>query len=63
MSAPRILYEHPDADGTIEFAGGVLIACNDLDATVTRICIGPAGLRVLAERMVALSNELEGARK
>lgn len=63
MKPATILYQHPDGDGNIEHAPGVLIAANDLDATVTRIAIDTAGLRSLADRLTALADELQGGGK
>ncbi|ENO79690.1 hypothetical protein [Thauera sp. 63] len=55
-----VIYQHPDGQGCIEFDGGSLIAANDLDATVTRILIGPDGLRDLAYRLGALADVIDG---
>ena len=54
------LYEHPDGDGAIEYAGGILIVRNDCDATLTRVLIGPAGLRDLASRLCSIADRTEG---
>ncbi len=55
-----ILYEHPDGEGAIEYGGGILIAANDMDATATRVLIGPAGLRDLAARLCVLADLIDG---
>ena len=59
MSYEIILYAHPDGMGAIEYGGGILIAANDTDATVTRVLIGPVGLRDLAARLLSLADLIE----
>lgn len=53
------LFEHPDGEGAIEYGGGILIVANDMDATVARVLIGPAGMRDLASRLCNLADSLE----
>lgn len=57
------LFEHPDGEGAIEYGGGILIVANDIDATETRVLIGPAGLRDLAARLLALADEIDGGQQ
>lgn len=59
MKPATTLYGHPDGDGCIEHAPGILICANDLDSTAVRISIGPDGLRSLAEKLVEVADELE----
>lgn len=53
------LYAHPEADGAIEYAPCMLIVSNSLDATVTTVSIGPAGLRDLSARLQSLADLIE----
>ncbi|APR03796.1 hypothetical protein [Thauera chlorobenzoica] len=59
-SDEHLLFEHPDGMGAIEYGGGILIVTNDLDATATRVLIGPAGLRDLAARLRVLADLIDG---
>jgi len=59
-SDEHLLFEHPDGMGAIEYGGGILIVTNDLDATATRVLIGPAGLRDLASRLCSIADRTEG---
>ena len=59
MGDEIILFEHPDGMGAIEYGGGILIVANDMDATVTRVFIGPEGLRDLAARLRSLADLIE----
>lgn len=56
----KTLFAHPDGEGAVEYAGGILIVSNDCDATVTRVLIGPAGLRSLATRLRAVADLIDG---
>ena len=60
MTDEIILYAHPDGMGAIEYGGGVLIVANEMDATVTRVLIGPVGLRDLAARLLRLADLIDG---
>lgn len=57
------LLEHPDGEGAIEYGGGILIVANDMDATVTRVLVGPAGLRDLAARPLSLADDIDGGQQ
>lgn len=57
----KTLYSHPDGAGSIEADQNSLYCCNDLDATVTRIEIGPDGLRALAQKLREFADRMEGA--
>ena len=59
MTDEIILYAHPDGMGAIEYGGGILIVANNADATVTRVLIGPEGLRDLAAHLLRLADLIE----
>ena len=56
------LFDHPDGQGTIEFCAGRLIVTHEDSDTETTVLIGPAGLRILARKLAALADVLDGGR-
>ncbi|MHB1373912.1 MAG: hypothetical protein ACYC5W_15195 [Thauera sp.] len=63
MSAPRILYRHPDGLGIIvaDPANLRLVVSSAEEEQPVCVTIGPAGLRTLAEKLCELAEGMEGA--
>ena len=55
------LYQHPDGMGEIMFeaATGRLFTSNDCESLSAYALIGPAGLRDVAAKLLALADEVE----
>ena len=55
------LYQHPDGMGEIMFeaATGRLFTSNDCEGLSAYALIGPAGLRDVAAKLLALADEVE----
>lgn len=55
------LFLHPDGEGEIFFeaATGRLVTSNDADGLSAYALIGPAGLRDVATKLLALADEME----
>ena len=55
------LYLHPDGEGEIFFeaATGRLFTSNDCEGLSAYALIGPAGLRNVAHKLLALADEME----
>ena len=56
-----IIYAHPDGMGEIMFeaATGRLFTSNDCEGLSAYALIGPAGLRDVAAKLLALADEME----
>lgn len=57
----KALYQHPDGEGEIFFeaATGRLFLLNDAEGLSAYALIGPAGLRDVAAKLLALADEVE----